>query len=238
MTKERPILMSAPMVRGILLPPGAPGAKSVTRRGLDARGFHPYEGDVADDGWPMAAFIKTGCLARLPAKYGAVGDTLWVREAWRAGHHWDERKGAPPVPESFNGRPAPHTMLHYEADGHAPDEFGRYRHARFMPRRASRLSLRVTGVKVERVQDISEADVAAEGVTPQSVLALWNSATRARQNEAGPPTMSLPIDLWQCAWTLINGRESWKANGFVWCVSFERVEAQTERPFSLSEAMR
>ncbi len=100
-----------------------------------------------------------------------------------------------------------------------------------MPRAASRITLEITGVRVERVQAISDADVAAEGVTAEAVKALWNGATRSERRACDLPVspemalaMAKPIDRWRIGWTLINGRESWTANPWVWVLEFRRVE--------------
>ena len=77
-----------------------------------------------------------------------------------------------------------------------------------MPRWASRITLEVTGVKVERLQGISEADAIAEGI-PQS--------------DVSPPDMG--VFAYRQLWESINGRGSWDANPWVWCVSFKRVTA-------------
>lgn len=192
---ERPILFSGPMVRAIL-----EGRKSQTRRiaKLTASGnvkeprghrrWHPGDPEV---------------VAACP--YGRAGDRLWVREAWAQRLDRDHLNGtqlyAAGVREAWYWADGPGRCCRTGCAGAA----GRVRTARFMPRWASRITLEVTGVRVERLQDISEADALAEGVE-----------ITVRENGALEPFRSL--------WKSINGHESWSANPLVWCVSFRRLK--------------
>ena len=78
-----------------------------------------------------------------------------------------------------------------------------------MPRRASRLTLEITGVRVERLNDISGDDSAAEGIEPQGIGS----------------DMAM-VAAFQQLWESINGKGSWSANPWVWVVSFKLIEAQ------------
>ncbi|WP_428516339.1 hypothetical protein [Roseovarius sp.] len=157
----KPILFSAPMIRALLA-----GRKTQTRRLLkkptwgQAEGWPErimYEQDL--DGRLQWFARETGCLSDLPIPQ--PGDLLWVREAWRACKQLDGMK-----PSQISQ----HEPRRMEADGAMIEptcmmvQPGRYRHARFMPIWASRLTLRVTDVRVQRLQEISEADAQAEGV--------------------------------------------------------------------------
>jgi len=144
---------------------------------------------------PMVRAILAGAKTqtrRLGATRIAAGDTLWVREAWRTTTDLHELSGGAMATLCVDaGYRTPWAPLHYEADG-VRSEWprgalpGRYRHARFMPRWASRLTLRVTGVRSERLGDISAEDAVAEGSlhwaaalgTPwpsrDAFAALWN----------------------------------------------------------------
>lgn len=95
-------------------------------------------------------------ISEISCPYGQPSDTLIVKEAWRA---WKEYDDLPP--RDIRGQ----TLVHFEADGPAPEIFGRYRHARFMPLHMSRFKLQLTSVRVELPQDISEADAIEEGFT-------------------------------------------------------------------------
>jgi hypothetical protein len=88
-----------------------------------------------------------------------------------------------------------------------------------MPRWASRILLEVTSVRVERLQDISESDALAEGVTPK-----WEPGCSGRLMDAFGgfsfrPAASAYAELWE----QINGSRAWDANPFVWVVEFKRV---------------
>lgn len=142
--------------------------------------------------------------------YGAPGDRLWVREAWHVAAVHDHVPGS----ELGFGRLP---QVQYEAIGDGRDEtrvqWGRYRHARFMPRWASRITLEVTEVRVERLQDISEADALAEGVTDQQSIVLRADGSEIRG----------PVAEYAVLWEQINGPGSWEANPWVWVVAFRRV---------------
>jgi hypothetical protein len=190
---ERGILFSAPMVRAL-----QGGSKTQTRRAVKSTGADFAHGDAG----------------RSP--YGHVGDRLWVRETFFAFGRWatrfNERKGRDEW--AFVDMTAEcNEAYRYAADEpDLPLAQGRSRtpawHARpalFMPRAASRILLDVTGVRVERLQDISEADAMAEGVGQQAP----DDATAARDWYAG-------------LWERINGAGSWDANPWVWVVTFEQ----------------
>jgi hypothetical protein len=196
--KERPILMKAHEVRAILA-----GTKVQTRRVVKPRkdpdfGCHLAPGEIAGD----------ENRSRL-CPYGRPGDRLWVREAWTTHKFMD---AIPP-------RDLTTISIAYVADG--PIKTGKYRQAFHMPRRYSRILLDVTAVRVERLQDISEADAKAEGVTPK-----WEPGCSGRLMEAlggfrFRPAGSAYAELWE----QINGPGSWDANPWVWVVEFRRVEA-------------
>ena len=90
-----------------------------------------------------------------------------------------------------------------------------------MPRWASRITLEVTGVRVERLQDISEADALAEGVTPLPGGDMWTAGGLYD----GPLHAARPQWAYRRLWEQINGPESWAANPWVWVVEFRRLEA-------------
>lgn len=163
--KETPILFSGPMVRAILN-----GTKPQTRRILPAVYNSPADlvAEVLPPstvwaGWD-AIFSKPGCwgarfhgqpAVALRCPYGQIGDRLWVRETWAAINE-----------PSQPGEP----VAAYRADGGEVDriltEVRAWKSPIFMPRWASRLTLEITDIRVQRLQDISEEDARAEGVEP------------------------------------------------------------------------
>jgi hypothetical protein len=127
--------------------------------------------------------------------YGQSGDVLWVRETWQETtwlHPSNDEYGYI-YKASENGR-----------EWAANDESWTWKPSIYMPKDACRIFLRITNVRVERLQDISAADCYKEG--------------------ACSPTSSTPKLAWQLLWQSINGPESWNTNPFVWVVEFERIE--------------
>ncbi len=139
MTKERPILFSAPMVRAIL-----EGQKTVTRRVIKTQ-----PGKVSAAGLPK--FFEHGDTGRriIPkCPYGKPGDRLWVRETWG---YWDDGCGT--AEES--------TSVIYKADHERPEP-KRWRPSIHMFRADSRIDLEITAVRAERLQDITQEHAEAE----------------------------------------------------------------------------
>ena len=181
--KDGPILMNAEMVRATL-----DGRKTQTRRiaKLNAAGRVEKGGR----NWHVE-----DAAAVIACPYGAVGDTLWVRETWQSeGVHGHERD----------------FPVRYRASDDDRVMGGRWRPSIFMPRWASRITLRITDVRIERLQDISNEDAAAEG---------WLGP-----DEANTIRNAYPIAWYSHLWESINGRGSWAENPFVWAISFEVVK--------------
>ena len=191
---DRPILFSAPMVCALLA-----GRKTQTRR---IASFIVPAGEQchvrnAHGGW-------FGPASRVPevapdyAPY-AVGDRLWVKETWRSHKSWDGEKPSGIIPAS---------RIWYEADGRDNcDQHGKVRVSIFMPRWASRITLTVTDVRVEWLQDCSEADALAEGID------------RIQFSDAGE--WGWPQRKYAALWDSINGAGAWEANPWVVAVSFD-----------------
>ncbi len=137
--------------------------------------------------------------------YGVPGDRLWVREAH--GYVSEDKFG--PVWDS----------IIYRADDNAGWS-GKWRPSIHMPRAASRITLEVTGVRVERLQEISEADAIAEGIEPGAVPGWWSLYGR----DANDDMDRSPRVAYRSLWESINGPGSWDSNPFVWVVEFKRLE--------------
>lgn len=207
--KERPILMSAPNVR-----PTMDGRKTQTRRVFKAKngGLWPNMNDQ-----PGMRQILRNC------PYGQPGDRLWVRETWQGPLLAEFETDADADwyrPSNIHQYQNPKHCL-YAADGGPPPEFmtaddelvRRWKPSIHMPRWASRITLEITGVRVERVQDIDIADASAEGVTDTGSLILDKAG-----NEQGGPIAEYAV-----LWESINGPGSWEQNPWVWVIEFKRV---------------
>jgi len=206
--KYRPILFSAPMVRALLA-----GTKTQTRRlvkspaknmqaaGMEVIKYRP-PGDpwYKDCVWSMRGkngvwgdYTHADFLALCP--YGAPGDRLWVKETWRVS------------PSSVEE--ARRDSVHYRADIDEPEAPGQWRPSIHMSRRASRITLEITEVRIQWLHQISEDDARAEGCVADDIRAGVPSFS-ARQN-------------FERLWASINGSESWDANPWVWALTFKRV---------------
>lgn len=158
-----------------------------------------------------------------------IGDRLWVREAWRAGIGYDGAKIADMNPGV--------TRIWYDADGQSDGAGSKGRPSIHMPRWASRIMLTVTSVRVERLQDISDADAIAEGV-PEEIdgsigdeIYCRNCGGHGTHGALGANLGVIEVDCLECdtatkryrnLWTRINGPGSWDANPWVWVIEFQR----------------
>lgn len=202
-TKERPILFSGPMVRAIL-----EVRKSQTRRIVKGPMLYNLCDVREQPGWVIAE------IPRL-CPYGKPGDRLWVKES-----HWFEPFGDWPYVFFPDG------SKQIVAREHAAEAIKKYRdvpHTRpsiHLYRWASRILLEVTAVRVERLQDISEEDAKAEGVTPFPYNPEGDCWTDGKHTTA-----------YQYLWNEINGwsPNAWDANPWVWVVEFKRVESEAPR---------
>ena len=212
--KEHPILFSAPMVRALLA-----GTKTQTRRVVK-----PQPDYICQDGTPArstdTAKVRRGQMMTIPCPYGQPGDRLWVRETWyfegtdmmRHGRTHSTQDGvvrylADGARRTINTR--------WEAVERWMTRKPQNRPGIHMPRWASRITLEVTAVRVERLQDISEADAMSEGAPPS------HPSIDRISREYGYP--DFPLSWYAQLWDHINGPGSWEANPWVWVVSFKRV---------------
>lgn len=228
---ERPILFSGPMVRAIL-----DGRKTQTRRVVKPQ---PPIRMTAPTGYE---FSVAGHDYMCP--YGKTGDRLWLRETWKY-DNWTEDG------EPFVRYKSDNTVLlkdfpdewvdkvediwanlsersNIKIDGVARDR--RWRPSIHMPRWASRINLEITGVRVERLNDISRDDAVAEGVDWKSCPKYQSmenfQAQRMAEKMGKYGVLSLTIDYvggYQKIWESINGPGSWDANPWAWVVEFKRV---------------
>lgn len=152
----------------------------------------------------------------LPCPYGEPGDRLWVRETW-----------APRDSEAFLRHEVEADKLFYRADDerHLLTD-GRWRPSIHMPRWASRITLEVASVRVERVQDITDADALAEGVTnygdDSQFPPGFSMSTRAARKWR-------PRREFRDLWDSINGKRpgcAWSDNPWVWAVTFKVIRLE------------
>lgn len=226
-TKERPILFSGPMVNAI-----RSGLKTQTRRivkaPVDFIGAGGRDGGEWDDpgawGWEdhdnPSHFLTLArepdpmwCSTPIACPYGQPGDRLWVRETWQSvpfGPHRDW-PGCPDLRPRKVCESNRACVVIWRADGEMPGP-EIWRPSIFMPRWASRLTLEIAGVRVERLQAISEDDAWAEGF-PDPEGRNREYADRARY-------------WFKTLWGEINGKESWDANPWVWVIEFRKIDAQ------------
>lgn len=195
---ERGILFSAPMVRALL-----DGSKTQTRRAIKpdpGSNINPVRNNLIVWQWATVE-------SRRRCPYGAEGDRLWVREThWWFKDEVDHETGYfPPKLTSED--------VQYRAD--CDDGRKVWRPSIFMPRWASRITLEITEVRVERLQDISRGDAMAEGC-PFPNMAEGDN----------------PRSWYRGLWESINGVDSWTANPWVWVIEFR---AATEPPAALRE---
>lgn len=210
--KERPILFTGPMVRAILA-----GAKTQTRR-VAKPVRHPDLGNLYDPG-ALAIEGEAKHVIDRACPYGQPGDRLWVRETW----------------SHANNRIAPYSPgvpVHYRADyldepDGADGELalgGRYRFwlpSIHMPRSASRLALQITGIRLEKLQQISSADAKAEGTAPDKIRQFNLFGADASQREQA--YRDAAVDPYRRLWEEINGIGSWHKNPWVWVVEFRHL---------------
>lgn len=219
--KERPILFSAPMVRAILN-----GTKTQTRRAIkpvgNDGGFVLTARNSDNALWPFRSHDGESCfhirrerdgeyLDETPHKcpYGPPGDRLWVRETFLKAD-----KRAPGLP--------PWVYAADYTDGNRPQT--RWKPSLHMPRCASRIALEITGVRVERLQEISETNAIAEGVEHTITGDGWRHYNKPEWEAVGLPPMATARQSYFTLWNLIHGDGAWTQNPWVWVVEFRRVE--------------
>lgn len=223
--KEQGVLFKAPMVRAILS-----DRKTKTRRivkpqpeVLDGGSItrHPSGPSlflVQRYAQQDRAFSNFGRCENITCPYGKPGDRLWVRETWRTLAAFDGIKPADLVVG---------TQIKYDANNaiSKPTVYpwsDKARPSIFMPRWASRITLEITDVRVERLQEITEEDAKAEGVRGFNEDGCW--VYEDYIHGSGTWFMAAK-DSFFSLWESINGYDSLADNPFVWVISFERVEA-------------
>ncbi|HBQ6581934.1 morphogenetic protein [Klebsiella variicola] len=204
---ERGMIFNAEMVRAIL-----DGRKMQTRRPVK---FPVHDKNLGCElaGNELAGELSAGNY--LNSAFNKPGDRIWVRETFcpvddtqYGGEKWVDYRATPRYeashPAGWDSAPNDAEALKWRPSIH-------------MPRWASRILLEITGVRVERLNSISQEDAQAEGLE----LTGWRPTYS--DPDSGGEVMT-PYDNFAQLWESIYGEESWKANPWVWVIEFKRVE--------------
>lgn len=210
--KERGMIFNGEMVRAIL-----DGRKTQTRRPIKWKQTRFTEVAERDDGslWPWAEDCERGGDIWFTCPFGEVGDRIWVRETFRVHsratdvatlvyrasvrNSWTEQTHR--VPVAVCNKPA------------TPEKWTPSIH---MPRWASRITLEITDVRVERLNNISYDDAISEGIKQEWTCIDPGLGSYAHKNDVQ--------DDYETLWKSIYGTDSWQANPWVWVIEFKRVE--------------
>lgn len=206
------MLFSTPMIRALI-----DGTKSQTRRIVKPQPL------MYEPGMDVGLSDYTADMLVCP--YGRPGHRIWVRETFYAYGRWETRFSAKKKRDEWHFVDmtlACDRAYQYAADNpDVPLAKGRggalpgwyTRPAIFMPRAACRIMLDITDVRVERLNDISDADARAEGIS------MWAAGACAPANPCG----LTEAEYFELLWSQINGSLSWSENPWVWVVEFKRV---------------
>lgn len=193
--KERPILFNTEMVQAILS-----GRKTQTRRPVK-----PQSAILTDE-------MARACGIRPPAKqnspvipcpYGTVGDRLWIKETWNHPDDPAPYRAGDPVFYRADYADDPHG---YDGERSPEGKYRRWRPSIHMPRTASRITLEITDIRIERLQNISAEDAIAEGIQHTGTF------------------VDDPIRSFQNLIESIHGAGYWQTNPWVWVVEFKKLE--------------
>ena len=183
--KERPIIFNSEQVRAIL-----EGRKTMMRRIVKSK-YGKILGCLGNGLFQVPSIAKIPdkwSMHQIKCPHGQVGDRLWVRETF-----------------NYDGE---HGVVFFKADGEKQCE--KWKLSIHMPKWASRITLEITDVRVERVQEIILADVEKEGIVDKPISA--------------PEASSLFLKLWNSLY----GKDAWERNDWVWVIEFRRVDNETK----------
>ncbi|HCI6175152.1 TPA: hypothetical protein NPO38_000628 [Klebsiella quasipneumoniae subsp. quasipneumoniae] len=211
--KEHGMIFNGEMVRAIL-----DGRKTQTRRPIKWKQTRFTEIGEREDGskWPWSEDAEHACDFWHPCPFGAVGDRIWVRETWN----------------KYGG------LLTYRADHDWIDDMrketvctAKWVPSIHMPRWASRILLEITDVRVERLNAISPEDAESEGLERTNFTGFGDEPGLPSYPEPDvyfdplkKQWKEYPPEAFAGLWESIYGEGSWKANPWVWVISFKRVE--------------
>jgi hypothetical protein len=215
---ERPILFSAPMVRAIL-----EGRKTMTRRIVKKAPDWMQSGRIGKETVIPELMEQAVNIWGNPdlCPYGKPGDRLYVKEThWRLGK-WVKDGISKTGRQRWRFKATKGEYVRFVPPDKKParEEHGWHkRPSLFMPRWASRITLEITDVRVERLQEITEEDAKAEGVQPWEFNP--NQTLTSGERAGDSPYRSGFAYLWD---TINDHRATWKSNPFVWVISFRWV---------------
>lgn len=241
MTNMKPILFSTAMVQAIMA-----GNKTQTRRAVKPQ--PKIFGDIYKEA--SKCYLRVGAMlywqdaTETKCPYGQPGDVLWVREEHYRWGIWVRdgltKKGNPKwrfkaLADDVEYVDTMKVDFRKSRDKQSPGKPQWYKRlARFMPRSACRLFLKITDIRVERLQEINEADTIAEGLKILSKdygktykYGIADADGLPGNDDHGwhwPEWEVNHLDAVKKLWTKINGPESWEANPWVWVVSFQKTE--------------
>jgi hypothetical protein len=195
--KERPIIFSSEMVRAIL-----EGRKTQTRREIK--------------NIKLREELPPNLSDLTVSPYGKVGDRLWVRETFFEEYDRDTME---PIGECHYAATCDYEVMKMDADGWRAtrkdgSDASPWKSPMFMPRWASRITLEITNIRVERLDDISEKDALAEGI--YKVGSIYEASPKISM---APDAKTAFAYLWES----LKGKDSWQKNPWVWVIEFKRV---------------
>lgn len=231
--KTIPILFSTEMVQAIL-----EGRKTQTRRVVK------WQPRCTNASWVQRGiqwfFPNAAPEGSIKCPFGQPGDVLWVRESWRKYFPVDENGYMNINKEIIQYRADnPEEVRCVDGDGFqewnkdGSEKYIGWNPSIHMPKAACRLFLKITNIRVERLQDISMDDVVAEGLNwaavidddfPGIPLRGWKDFAGGDYFVTGDGSLPPEVRSYKSLWQKINGADSWAANPWVWVVEFERCE--------------
>jgi hypothetical protein len=207
--KSKPILFSTPMVQAIL-----EGRKTQTRRIVKKQFLNGDE--------PRFSTRNSESTGVCP--FGKIGDVLWVKETScfvLLEHAHILLEGA-----SDKNRMMFKASIHEDWMKFAKEKFNyKWIPSLFMPKDAARIWLKITNIRVERLNDISDEDAKNEGIK-LSEHSSENVDIWYRYDDVS--YTFLPQTSFRTLWESINGKDSWNNNPWVWVIEFERIEKPSE----------
>lgn len=245
--RERPIIFSGPMVRAIL-----DGAKTQTRRTfkpqpelaiMDRKGTEALQaarvggllpnGDQPKWRWRGTFWMPWPSTIVRCCPYGDCGNRLWVRETWQ---EVDDEYGSPLMAYRAGGyrmigaTNSRHNPIYSSFDGEAGEfeQPEKWRSPIYMPRWASRLTLEITNVRVQRLQEISEEDAISEGVLDWAESCdkpgMWDGLSQEGRIGILRSKIGSLVTAYSYLWDEINEKRApWSSNPWVWAITFKRV---------------